>query len=169
MSVATPVLVGMAEIQVLKGGGRFTCLGLGSCIGLAGLDPFNNVGGMVHVMLPEAFDPKDVEKPGKFADTGVPELLRQLEALGAVRSRMVWAMAGGAQVFRFSSESSSRMDIGGRNTTAVLAQAQRLGLRIVAKDVGGSLGRTVNFTMESGDVMVKTVSQGEKLLCRLRS
>lgn len=168
MAVASSILVGMAEIQTIKGAGKFTCLGLGSCIGLCGLDPVSNVSGMVHVMLPEAFDPKNVEKPGKFADTGVPELLKLLEGMGAQRSRMVWAMAGGAQVFRFSADPGTRMDIGARNTTAVTEQIQRLGLKLVAKDVGGSLGRTVNCTVETGEFYVKTVSQGEKLLCRLR-
>ena len=94
--VAQSVMVGMAEIQVLKGTGTFSCLGLGSCIGLCLLDPSNNVGGMAHVMLPEAFPDRPVEKRGKFADTAVPELLEQMLKAGAKKEKILAAIAGGA-------------------------------------------------------------------------
>lgn len=169
MAVATSVLVGMADIQVLKGTGQFTCLGLGSCIGLSALDPVANVGGMVHVMLPEAFNDREVDKPGKFADTGVIELVRQMEKLGASRGRLITAMVGGAQVFKFGAQSGGKLDIGARNTKAVQEQLKALGLRCVASEVGGHLGRTVTMAVDTGLVVVKTVSQGERPLCNLRA
>ena len=49
MPVATTLVVGMADIQVVKGGGVLSCLGLGSCIGLCALDPHAQVAGMVHI------------------------------------------------------------------------------------------------------------------------
>jgi len=161
------VLVGMAEIHVLKGQGVFSCLGLGSCIGLAGYDPVNKVGGMVHVMLPEVFPDRPNDKPGKFADSGVPLLLSMLEKAGAVKSRMKWAMGGGAQVFKFGDATVNRLDIGNRNTIAVLAQVQKLGLKVIAQDTGGNNGRTITFDVETGLVRVRTVTQGERELCRL--
>lgn len=165
--VASAVLVGMAEIHVAKGAATFTCLGLGSCIGLVALDPTANVSGSAHIMLPEAFG-ENIDKPGKFANTAIPELLRMLEGLGAQRSRLRWAMAGGAQVFKFGGGANSRLDVGARNSAAVDQIAKQLGMRMVARDVGGSLGRTVTFTAETGIVLVRTVSQGEVELCRLR-
>lgn len=166
--VASAVLVGMAEIHVAKGAATFTCLGLGSCIGLVALDPVANVAGSAHIMLPEAFPNKNNDKPGKFANTAVPELLRMLEGLGAQNSRMKWAMAGGAQVFKFGGGANSRLDVGARNAAAVEQLAKQYGLQLVARDVGGTLGRTVTFTAETGVVVVRTVSQGEVELCRLR-
>lgn len=166
--VASAVLVGMAEIHVAKGAATFTCLGLGSCIGLVALDPTANVAGSAHIMLPEAFADKNNDKPGKFANTAIPELLRMLEGLGAQRSRLRWAMAGGAQVFKFGGGANSRLDVGARNSAAVDQIAKQLGMHMVARDVGGSLGRTVTFTAETGIVLVRTVSQGEVELCRLR-
>lgn len=165
--VASPTLVGMAEIQIIRGSGQLACLGLGSCIGLCMLDPESKVAGMVHVMLPEAYPGKPVEKPGKFADTGVIQLIRMMERAGANRSRLTMAYAGGAQVFSFGT-GESRLDIGARNSAAVLAQLQSLGMRARAFDVGGNLGRTVTFSMETGQIRVRTVSQGERLLCSLK-
>lgn len=168
MPVTSPVLVGMAEIAVLKGQGQFTCLGLGSCIGLCAIDPITNVGGMVHVMLPEAFADRPVDKIGKFANTGVPQLIKELEKLGAVKSRLKLAMAGGAQVFKFGDGSANRLDIGNRNTIAVKKMLQELGLKAMAEETGGHSGRTMIVTIETGEVKVRTVAEAERLLCNLR-
>jgi len=166
---STQLLVGMADIQAMKGSGHFTCLGLGSCIGFCALDPVSNVAGMVHVMLPERFPDKPVDKLGKFADTGIPALIEALEKLGASKSRLICAMAGGAQVFKFGANVASKLDIGARNGIAVEEQAKKLGLKVVAKDIGGSAGRTMTLDGATGEVKVRTVSQQEKILCKLRA
>lgn len=168
MAVASAVLVGMAEIQVIKGSGQLTCLGLGSCIGLCGLDPVSNVAGMVHIMLPQAFQGRGEEKPGKFADTGIPALLEAMKKAGADINRTVFAMAGGAQVFKFSANTESKLDIGARNSKATQEAIQSLGLKLIAHQTGGSEGRTVTFTLETGAYSVRTVTSGEKTLCNLR-
>lgn len=167
-AVGGALLVGMAEIQTVKGAGQLTCLGLGSCIGLCGYDPVTKVAGMVHVMLPEAFAGKVVDKPGKFADTGVPALLEAIKRAGGEPSRLLFAMAGGAQVFKFGASAESRLDIGSRNAAAVTKILKEKGMRIVAHDTGGSNGRTVTFTVETTDFTVRTVTSGEKTLCNLK-
>jgi chemotaxis protein CheD len=165
---ASQIMVGMSELHVAKGAAVFTCLGLGSCIGLCALDPETAIGGMVHIMLPAAFPDKPVDKPGKFADTGLPALLELLAKKGADPSRLLVAYAGGAQVFKFGANTQDRLDVGGRNATAVADLVNRLELKVVAKEVGGSQGRTVTFNVERGEVFVRTVAGGEKLLCNLR-
>ncbi len=169
MAVASNVLVGMAEIHVLKGSGGFSCLGLGSCIGLCMMDPTAQVAGMAHVMLPEAFADRAGEKPGKFADTAVPELLALLEKAGARPERLVCAIAGGAQVFKFGAEGTNRLEIGRRNAEAVLTHLKSRGYTPRGQEVGGSLGRTMTLVIETGIITVRTVTQGEKTLCNLRA
>lgn len=168
MATISPILVGMAEIQVAKGPTQYNCLGLGSCIGLVFFDRANDVIGMVHIMLPEAFKNKPVDKLGKFADTGIKELLNQMVALGADTKRLVVAYAGGAQVFKFGTGGDSRMDVGARNCEAVGAELKRLGLKTLATDIGGSNGRTVTVDSATGIVKVRTVVTGERVLCNLK-
>lgn len=168
MPVANQMMVGMSEVKVAKGEAQFTCLGLGSCIGLVAIDEQADVCGMVHIMLPEHFKDKPIDKPGKFADTGIPELLKQMEKLGAVKSRLVMAYAGGAQVFKFGNDSNSRMDVGARNGEAVAKILRGMGARILATDVGGSNGRTVVVSSADGNVRVRTVNGGEKTICCIR-
>lgn len=165
---ATQLVVGMAEIQVARGPATLTCIGLGSCIGFLVVDPSTGVCGMVHIMLPESFRDRPVDKLGKFADTGLPELIKSVEKLGVSRSRLICAYAGGAQVFQFGAAAESRLDVGARNSTAVADFVRKLGLRVVAHDVGGSSGRTMVYDSSTGEVVVRTLSKGTKVLCSLR-
>ena len=168
--LAEQTLVGMAEIQIVKGDTKLICLGLGSCIGLLFHDPVTKVSGMVHIMLPEAFANKPVDKIGKFANTGVEELLNLMIKQGGMKSRLKVAYAGGAQVFKFGGQTGagSNFEIGLRNAEAVKVQLQKLGLRAEKFDVGGNSGRTTTFTPANGEFKVKTVTGGEKLLCILK-
>ena len=168
MAAATAVMVGMGDIQVAKGDAAYNCLGLGSCIGLVLFDPTTMVSGMIHVMLPETFPGRPADKIGKFADAGVPELVRQMTSMGAVHTKIVAAYAGGAQVFKFGSAGDSRLDVGSRNTAAVADQVKKNGFRVLATDTGGRNGRTLMVTINDGIVKVRTVSAGEKTLCNLR-
>lgn len=162
-------MVGMAEISVAKGPALYTCLGLGSCIGLALYDPSADVSGMVHIMLPEKFPNRPIDKPGKFADTGIPELLALMERYGANTRGLKAAYAGGAQVFKFGQGATdTKLEVGLRNASAVQELMSKLGIRPLATDVGGSVGRTVTFCTISGEFKVRTVNAGEKLLCKLR-
>ncbi len=167
--VATQLMVGMGEIHIAKAPAVFTCLGLGSCIGFFAWDPKIALGGMVHIMLPEAFPDRPLDKAGKFADTGIPELLKLMAREGAMQSRLVVAYAGGAQVFRFGAQKESRLDIGARNAAAVGAIVKRQGLRCLATDVGGSNGRTMTVDTAAGTVRVRSVNGGERALGTLRA
>ncbi len=168
MAVLASTVVGMAEIEIIKGQGILSCLGLGSCIGLCALDAQAGVAGMAHIMLPEAFADKPVDRPGKFANTGVPALIQLLEEAGASKNRLVFAMAGGARVFKFSAGTHSRMDIGARNNIAVLESLKKLNFRLRGTETGGNLGRTLTFNVETGLIRVRTISQAERDLCNLR-
>ena len=163
------IVVGMSEIKVAQGEAVMCCLGLGSCIGLIGHDAEVNVTAMVHIMLPEAFKDKPVDKPGKFADTAIPELIKVLESHGASIARTKFAYAGGAQVFQFGNNAEGRLDVGSRNAEAVAKLLAKYGIRVVAKDVGGNSGRTVTFKVSDAIVKVRTVHSGESELCSLRS
>lgn len=168
MAVVSQTLVGMSEIKICKGSGVLTCLGLGSCIGVIAYDPVSEVAGMVHVMLPESFKDKVVDKPGKFANTGIPQMIRMIEAEGAEKRRLKFSYAGGAQVFKYGAETTRTLDVGTRNGAAVKDELGKISARILGSDIGGTCGRTVTFDLTTGEVKVRTVSGGEKVLCNLK-
>lgn len=169
MATGTQFLVGMAEIHATKGPALYTCLGLGSCIGLGFIDPTADVSGMIHIMLPEKFPNRPLDKPGKYADTGIEALLGQIESLGGNRRNLRLAYAGGAQVFKFGQGNpDSKLEVGLRNAGAVETILSKLGMRPLATDTGGSVGRTVTFCTITGEFKVRTINGGEKVLCKLR-
>lgn len=140
-----------------------TCLGLGSCVSVCALDPVANVSGMAHIMLPQSNPRSNSNKPGTFADTGVQELVNSMEALGADRSRLVCAVAGGA-----STCTHIGMDFGKRTADAVVQKLKALGVKCAAADLGGTVGRSVTMSTDSGNVTVNTINMGESVLCSLR-
>lgn len=162
--VGAPVLVGLAEVHAINGAAMLTCLGLGSCIGVCALDPVANVSGMAHIMLPSFSPDMPIGKPAAFADTGIPELIATMEKLGAERDRMLVAVAGGAS----TKVGLVEWDLGRKNAEAVIDQIRNMGIRCVAADIGGNIGRTVIMLSESGHVVVRTVVDGDNVLCNLR-
>ena len=135
--------------------------GLGSCIGISLYDPQAKVGGLLHIMLPDSKQARPSDNPAKFADTGLPLMLKDVLALGAVKRRLVAKMAGGAQMFAFAN-ATDIMRVGARNAAAAKEVLGQLGIPIVAEDTGGTYGRTVSINLESGSYHVKTIDKGEK-------
>jgi chemotaxis protein CheD len=149
----------MAEIAVSKHEADvLVALGLGSCIGLALLDRSSPVAGLAHIVLPESREGTSV--PGKFADTAVPELLRQMVALGAAKKRLAAVIVGGAQMF--AAGASGSLDIGRRNEQAVRSALAVSGIEVTVAVTGGSSGRTMRVHLESGLVTCKVAGSAEE-------
>jgi chemotaxis protein CheD len=141
-------MVRMGELAVSRDPGHtLVSLGLGSCIGLALVDPRTGVAGLAHVVLPESAGRAD--QPGRFADRAVPALLQDVERLGAVRPRVRAVLVGGASMFALG---GGGLDVGPRNEAAVREQLKALRIQIVATETGGNRGRTIRVNVDSGRV-----------------
>lgn len=155
------IKVGMADLKTTKSPGILTTLGLGSCIGICLYDPMTKVSGMAHIMLPSSKSIKNNKNIYKFADTGIEKLIEEMVANGASKHRMISKIAGGAQMFSFSSKNDI-MKIGERNAIAVKKILKEFGIPIKAEDTGGNYGRTIEFHSLNGKLMVKTIGHGIK-------
>ena len=157
------IKVGMADLKVVKSPDGVTTLGLGSCVGIAIRDPVTKIGGLAHIMLPDSTAIRNNANIPKFADTGIEELVKQVVALGANRSRLVAKIAGGAQMFSFSSK-SDMIRVGDRNVAASKQKLAELKIPILAEDTGNSYGRTVIFWPETGDFVIRAVGKNETVI-----
>lgn len=162
--MANPVHVGMADLVVSRHPATLVTLGLGSCIGLVIFDQSSRTAGMVHIMLPDSREAKNIPKPGKFSDTAVPLLLEELDKLGANRAQLRAKMAGGAQMFTMPGKDSALFAVGTRNVEATTKMLASAGIRLIASDTGGSKGRSVEFNTETLKFIVKTLGSGTKEL-----
>ncbi|MHB9036500.1 MAG: chemotaxis protein CheD [Armatimonadota bacterium] len=158
----------MGEVVFSRPGqSELRALGLGSCIGLCVFDPHLKLGCMAHIVLPLAKTP-DTPDLGKYADTAVPYVIKEMQARGAVPYRLRVAIAGGAQLFSFEG-SDSRLDVGRRNAESVKQMLAQSRLRLVAEDIGGKSGRTLSMDASTGRIMVKQAGGEMKLLADLLS
>jgi chemotaxis protein CheD len=134
-----------------------SCLGVGSCIALCMYDPGTCVGGVAHIVLPFSTNgTQSKENATKYADVAIPELLKRMREQGAVRSRLIVKIAGGAQMFS-PGASAKGFDTGARNIEAVKKVLADEALRIDAEDIGGNRGRTVRLYIATGKVVVRIV------------
>lgn len=157
------IRVGMADLNICLPPNSITTLGLGSCVGIVLYDPVKKISGMAHIMLPDSTKVRNNSNIAKFADTGLDELLRQVIVAGAQKSALVAKIAGGAQMFAFSSQSDT-LRVGDRNVEAVKAKLKTLGIRIIAEDTGDFYGRTIEFYPESGDLLIKAVGKSVRTI-----
>lgn len=158
------IKVGMADLKVCKSPDGVTTLGLGSCVGIAIRDTALKIGGLAHIMLPDSTAIRGGEtNVPKFADTGIRELVKQLESMGARRSRMTAKLAGGAMMFAFQNK-SDLVRVGDRNVEASKETLKQLQIPVLAEDTGETYGRTVIFYPETGDYVIRAVGKPEKVI-----
>lgn len=137
--------------------------GLGSCVAICLYDPVIRVGAMLHALLPAVHNRADGSNPAKFVEQGVPLMIKSILKFGTMPSQLIVGVCGGSQMLSAPGFSDS-LDIGKRNVLATEIALQTAGLQIHAQDTGGHAGRTVRFYITDGQVVVKTLGQGERIL-----
>lgn len=157
------IKVGMADLKTCVSPNGVTTLGLGSCVGIALRDPVTKIGGLAHVMLPDSTVIRNSSQNiAKFADTGITELVHQMEKLGARKNRIVAKIAGGAAMF--VTNRPDAVQVGQRNVEATEMKLHELNIPIIAKDTGKNYGRTVTFFPETGEFHIRAVGKSEIII-----
>lgn len=128
-----------------------TCQGVGSCVTVALYDWRRRIGGLCHVMLPHAHQVEG-ETRAMCADQAIPTLVEGLLSRGAKREDMVARIAGGAQMF--APREGDAPGIGEQNVRSVKDSLKSERIALVSEDTGGNRGRTVQFHLDSGKVLV---------------
>ncbi len=155
------IYVGVGELAASKTGGEIVkTMALGSCVGVIMLDPRVMVVGMLHVALPDSSINKSrvSERPGMFADTGIPLLISEMKKLGSdVNGKVIVKLAGGASIM----DPNNTFNIGKRNVLAVRKILWKYKLGPIAEDVGDAISRTVTVFVDTGKVMLSSPGRGE--------
>jgi chemotaxis protein CheD len=140
----------MGEIAVAQGDGVLRTL-LGSCIGLALYDRRGKVGGLAHVVLPKSRG-KD-ELPGKFVDTAIPALVREMQALSGQPLKPQARIAGGANMFATTVTNT----VGRQNIEACEQVLAEFGIPLVGRHCGGEKGRRMMLDTSNGVITIEIV------------
>lgn len=144
-------------MKMAQGNGVLVTYALGSCIGLCFHDPRLRLGALLHIMLPINMETGRAH-PLKYADTGIRETLKQMEAKGASRSRITVKIAGGAKMFEVTG-GNGLGNIGQRNIESVNTILKRENIRLLGQEVGGKVARTLFFDVSTGQSCVRSYGQ----------
>ena len=145
--------VGIGEAVVDASGASLAALGLGSCVGLTAWDPVTRIGGLAHFMLPTGLL---TGNPAKYVNTGLPWFLKTLTDAGASLRRSQFKAVGGAAMFIGVSAS---LEVGRRNVVALDQALAAVGLRLIARDLGGAIGRSIELDLRTGRLSVRTIDE----------
>lgn len=154
------ITIGIADMKMAQTSGMLITYALGSCIGICLYDQKIKLGALVHIMLPLNMEPGR-KNTMKYADTGIRETLKMMEAKGASRSRITAKIAGGAKMFEIKGGSLS--NIGQRNIESVHNTLKREGIKLLQEDVGGTVARTLLFDVGTGLGCVRCYGKPEHI------
>ncbi len=156
-----PFKVGMAEYKVAPNPNVLTSIGLGSCVGIVLYDANKKIGGLAHIMLPRRDEGKERHNPAKFADSAIQIMLNDMMSAGATPAAIRAKIFGGANMFP-GVPTRTGMNVGQRNAQTVKEELAKRKIKIVAEDLGGTMGRTVVFDTTDGSVVVRDVRGGSR-------
>lgn len=154
---AMDIEVPMEELVVTKDDVILTTHAVGSCAVIALYDPKLKIAGMIHTMLPHA--PSVVEgssvthgaqPDAKYVDTAIDLALEKMRSLGAQSFDIEAKLVGGANMFGLS-----HSDIGKENVLSAKKKLKEVGIKLIGESTGGSVGRSVEFSVATGIVTVK--------------
>lgn len=133
--------------------------GLGSCVLVTLYDMQRKIGASAHIMLPNS-ESLNGRTPYQCADTAIAAMLEGLQGKGTRLQDMVAKMAGGARMF--SDYEDRDQGIGAQNITSIRQILSKEGIPLIGEDTGGSYGRSIEFHLDSGRLIVRAIGKKEK-------
>jgi chemotaxis protein CheD len=145
--------VTIAQVRIDQSPAVLKAYGLGSCVAVALYDTEARIGGLGHLLLPNRPEKHVLGSESKYVDAGILEIVDELVQAGANRERLVAKVAGGANMFETSYQTLIK-SIGARNARSARETLASFGIPILGEEVGGNRGRTVEFDLATGNMMV---------------
>lgn len=155
-------MVKIADMKIAQHGEELITYALGSCIGICLQDKRLGLSALIHIMLPINME-AGRKNTMKYADTGIRETLKQMEARGARRANIVAKVAGGAKMFE-TPAGSTLGNIGKRNIESVHLVLRTEQIRLLAEDVGGTVARTLSFDPATGQATVRSYGKPDHVI-----
>ncbi len=132
---------------------------LGSCVSACLWDRRHQIGGMNHIMLPDApvqsGELGERTKSLRYGLYAMERLINDLLVMGAKREDLTAKVFGGANI----SGALTAQHVGKRNADFVLEFLRKDQIKLLACDIGGTQSRRIRFNTYTNEVRVeRTVS-----------
>ncbi len=163
------VIINSGEHFVSKSPNILESVGIGSCVCICLYEKNMKIGGLVHAMLPKFNESKNsktvkiqeqqsilMNEQNKFVDTGFEMLLNSLKIFAKSSILKLEAkIIGGSEMFSRNFYSVNELSMGTRNIQSAKEILLIHQIPLVASDVGGTVGRSIKFFLDSGIIEVK--------------
>lgn len=154
--------VSIAQARIDQAPAVLKAYGLGSCIAVGLYDPESGIGGMGHMLLPCRPQKNPLGSEGKYVDAGIFQMVDELVRAGANRDGLVAKITGGANMFE-SAYQTLINSVGSRNAKSARETLATLDIPLLGEEVGGNRGRTVEFDLATGNMMVYCAHSNEQV------
>lgn len=131
---------------------------LGTCVGVTLCDRQANVGGLLHLLLPEPTGVDRLWQPAVYATTGLPVFLKALLDAGASRERLEACVAGGALVGPLC-ELDLSLNIGGRTAEIVEEFLSLEKIPVQKTETGGFFTCCLSLNMQTWESHIEPLGQ----------
>ena len=126
---------------------------LGSCVAVCLYDKVLRYGGINHYMLP-LWNGNGLASP-KYGNIAIEKLLEAMYGLGCKKENLVAKVFGGGEVI----DTGSHFHIGVRNIETAFEMLRMQGIPVVAKSVGGTQGRKLDYDTDTGVVRQRYIQR----------
>jgi len=133
---------------------------LGSCVAVAVHDGHTGWGGVCHFLLaqdPEMDDPGLKGSSTRYGNVAIPSLVRKFLRRGSRIGDLRAVVVGGALLL----DVNEVFFVGERNVRFANKFLAEQGIRIVHREIGGDLGRRLEFRTDDGEFSVDTMQPTE--------
>lgn len=127
---------------------------LGSCVAVCLHDPYLQIGGINHFMLP-LWNGQGLASP-KFGNIAITKLVEKMISFGSKQSNLRAKVFGGGNIFDSQLE---QFQIGDRNISIAKQALDEYNIKIIGSSVGGPLGRKIQFVTSTGEVRQKMIQK----------
>ena len=127
---------------------------LGSCVAICLYDRVKQVGGINHYMLP-FWNGTGLASP-KYGNIAIEKLLEKMLGMGSKIENIQAKVFGGGEVVETQ---TNLFRIGERNIEIAEKTLKEMRINVVAKSVGGKLGRKIRYNTYTGEVMMKFIQK----------
>jgi chemotaxis protein CheD len=127
---------------------------LGSCVSVCLYDRIRGTGGANHYVIARwggRGEPTD-----RYGDVSIPHLIDAMVASGSRKSSLVAGVYGGGELLDID---WGQLRGGETNAEVALSLLGKSGIPVVARDLGGRMGRRIAFESATGNVTIRPVAR----------
>jgi chemotaxis protein CheD len=134
---------------------------LGSCLAVTMWEPNLKIGAICHALLPSCPNSEKCSRECpdqfKYVECTIAWMIEKFQERAIKRSTIECKVFGGGDMFPPSVEDEKRLSVGKQNVKMALRILKMEGLRVVAQDLEGTIGRKIIFNSENGQVLMKRI------------